>query len=136
MTIRGRLFFLLAVPLMALLAMGLLFIKQTTNIEKQTEFANLQTESLSALGNILRCFAEARVNIRSHLLAPDRAQQARAEAALNEEREELNRLLRVYGTRLISSGEDRRLMSQFQEITGQWFLERDKLVALSDEGKR
>ena len=68
MTIAKRLILLLAVPLLALLGLGIFSRLQLANIEERSRFvAESQVESLAMLGNVSRSFAELRVYVRSHL---------------------------------------------------------------------
>ncbi len=136
MTIARGLIVLLAIPLLALFGLGFFVTNQLARIESHSQFMNLQVESLSALGNILRCFAESRVSIRTYLLAQDKAEQARAEESFRENQGEMGRLLGRYADALISNDEDRRMCIQFQDLVGQWFAEAEKLILLSAEGRR
>src|SRR4051794_9640551 len=97
MTIPRPLTLLLAPPLVTLIALVFFGTSQFARIESQSRIVNLQVESLSALGSILRCFSDSRVGIRTYLLAGTKADQARAEADLRESQTELNRNLTRYG---------------------------------------
>src|SRR5215210_5331541 len=69
MTIAKRLTFLLAVPLMALVALGVFTRVELSKIEARSRFeAEKQVPGLAALGNTSRSYAELRVNLRSFLL--------------------------------------------------------------------
>ena len=78
MTIGRRLIALLAVPLVGLLALGILARVQLSTIEERSRFvAESQLASVAVLGNIARRFAEIRVNLRSFLLATDERHRVR-----------------------------------------------------------
>ena len=73
MTIAKRLIILLAVPLVALLGLGVFTRLQLAEIEARSRFvAESRIVALATLGNLSRSFSELRVNVRSHLLATDR----------------------------------------------------------------
>ena len=62
MTIARRLILLLAVPLLVLLALGIISLQRLARIEERSRFlADDEIESLAALGNMSRTFAELRV---------------------------------------------------------------------------
>ena len=64
MTIAKRLIFLLAVPLMALLGLGIFARVQLARIEERSRFvAESRIVALATLGNVSRNFAELRVNM-------------------------------------------------------------------------
>jgi CHASE3 domain sensor protein len=137
MTMARRLTFLLAIPLLALVGLGFVVTNQFGRIETQSRFVTLrQVESLAVLGNISRSFAEARVSIRSYLLAKDSAEQASSEALLREKQAELTGLLAQYNDNLISSEVDRRLMTDFKDLSLQWSKETEDLITLSQSGRR
>ena len=74
MTIAKRLVLLLAVPLLALVGLGVFTRLQLTTIETRSRFvADMQVPSLAALGNISRIFAEMRIHVRNHVLATTEA---------------------------------------------------------------
>src|SRR4051794_29453274 len=103
MTIARRLLILLAVPLVGLLALGVLTRMQLENIEERTRFvAEKQVPSLAALGNISRSYAELRVDVRSFVLARNQVELAVARSGFDEREAELGRLLRQYADSLIS----------------------------------
>ena len=71
MTIAKRLIVLLAVPLVALVGLGV-FTRLQLEIEARSRFvAESRIVALATLGNLSRSFAELRVNVRSYLLATD-----------------------------------------------------------------
>src|SRR6185436_480818 len=112
MTIAGRLILLLAVPLAALLGLGVFVRIHLAQIEERSRFmAEAQIPSLAALGNISRSFAEMRVNVRSHLLTTNPLEQAKARVLFNEDEADFARLLQQYADKLISDEKDRRLLT-------------------------
>ena len=94
MTIAKRLVLLLAVPLLALVGLGVFTRLQLTTIETRSRFvADLQIPSLAALGNISRTFAELRVQVRNHVLATSEAERASVRSTFERDEAELGRLL-------------------------------------------
>jgi signal transduction histidine kinase/DNA-binding response OmpR family regulator/HPt (histidine-containing phosphotransfer) domain-containing protein/CHASE3 domain sensor protein len=137
MTMARRLTLLLAIPLLALFGLGFFVSSQFARIETQSRFVSqTQVESLAALGDIGLTFAEARVSVRMYLLAPDKAAQGMAEALLHQKQDELTRLLAYYHDNLISSEQDRRLMTDFKDVSHEWFRETDELIILAAAGRR
>src|SRR3974377_447057 len=103
MTIARRLALLAAVPILVLIALGGFLLYELNQIEKKSRLvAELQVESLAALGNISRNLAEGRVNLRNCLLAGEKEGQVELAKAFRDNSAELNRLLDRYGDALIS----------------------------------
>src|SRR5262245_34526468 len=101
MTIARRLTILLSVPLLALLGLGIFTRLQLNVIEAASRrVAESRVVAVATLGNLSRSFAELRVNFRSHLLATNDAQRAKARSAFDLDERELDRLLQEYGDRL------------------------------------
>ena len=137
MTIAKRLILLVAVPLLALVGLGVFLRIQLAQIEARSRFlAESQIPSLAALGNLSRGFAEMRVNLRSLLLAADPAEQARARALFEEDEADVARLLEGYADALISSERDRRLLGEFRESSREWIAGAKQVMALSEGGRR
>jgi len=137
MTIARRLTLLLAIPLIALIALGFFVRTQINRVETLSRFVvDLQVESLTTLGHISRSFAEARVSVRNYLLADGKVEQARAQAGFRESQAELNRLLGQYADTLISNDEDRRMCFQFRDLVRQWSSEGEQLLSLAANGRR
>ena len=136
MSISRRLTLLLAIPLSAICGLYFLGTTRFSRIETQSRIMGLQVGSITALGSVLRCFAEMRLSVRSYLMAGEPAEQARAEAAFRQNQAELNRLLARYGDKLISSDEDRRLLYAFQDLSGRWRAEIEKILAQVAAGRR
>src|SRR3954447_15814470 len=98
MTIAKRLIALLAVPLVGLLALGLLAHLRLSTIEERSRFvAESQLASVAVLGNISGRFAEVRVDLRSFLLAKDQRHRSDARDAFDEDDQTLTRLLQQFG---------------------------------------
>jgi PAS domain S-box-containing protein len=137
MNIAKRLVLLLAVPLLALLAIGGVLHLQLHTIEDRGKYvAELQLPSVVAIGNISRKHAELRVDLRDYLLAPGDKERAVALNAFRAAEQDLDRQLDQYGDALISDEQDRRLLGAFRELTGQWIAEAKKLMALTAAGQR
>ncbi|HEY0551127.1 MAG TPA: response regulator [Verrucomicrobiae bacterium] len=137
MTIARRLVLLLAVPLAALLGLGIFIRVHFEEIEKRSRFvAESRIPSLAALGNISRSFSEMRVNVRSHLLATNQLDQAKARIMFNEDETEVIRLLEQYADKLISDDQDRRLLTEFRDSSREWIARAKQAMALSEEHNR
>ena len=74
-----------------------------------------QIPSLAVLGNLSRTVEELRVNVRSHLLATNQAEQAKARSAFDAGEAEVNRLLGQYGDSLVTGDQDRRLFNDYRD---------------------
>ena len=137
MTIAKRLIILLAVPLVALLGLGLFTRLQLSMVEDKSQFvAKIQIPSLATLGNLSRNFQELRVNVRNCLLATDQQEQGKARAAFEATEAELTRLLREYNDACISDEKDRRLLSDFQGAYRDWLVGARQAAKLAAEGRR
>ena len=136
MTIRRRLILLLAVPLIALAGLGYFVANQIATIQKASRFIDLQVGSLSTLGEIVRCYSDSRVAVRSYLIAPGKQEQSLAEKHLRENQSELGRLFKLYGDSLISTDDDRRMLMQFQDLNRRWLAESEKIMSLAAAGRR
>ena len=136
MTIAKRLTLLLAVPLLVLAVLGLFVAYQLNHIEFKNKFVGIQIESLAVMGNISQCLTEMRVSTRTYFLTQDKDEQARAEKTVRQNAAELKRLLARYGDSLVSDDKDRRLFTEVVDLSHQWSVEAQKLIALSASGKR
>jgi CHASE3 domain sensor protein len=137
MTIARGLTLLLAIPLLALLGLGIFLTNQFARIEAQSQFvADLQVESVATLASIARCSGEARVSIRTYLLARDSTEQVHAVSRLHDNQAELNRLLARYGDALISNEKDRRLFTEYRDVTREWLAGAEGLISLAATGRR
>ena len=129
MTIGKRLIVLLAVPLVGLLALGVLARVQLATIEERSRFvAESQLTSVAVLGNISRRFAEIRVNLRSDLLATDAAHRSAALDAFNEDDQALTQLLQEFGDAFVTDEHNRRLLSDFVVERCFWRIVERRLV--------
>ena len=136
MTIAKRLILLLAVPLVALLGLGVFTRLQLAKIEARSRFvAESRIVALATLGNLSRGFTEMRVNVRSHLLASDEAQRVKARAEFDEDEQDVSRLLQQYADRLVLDDKERRLLSEFQALSGEWTAGAKQIMALENEGR-
>jgi signal transduction histidine kinase/DNA-binding response OmpR family regulator/HPt (histidine-containing phosphotransfer) domain-containing protein/HAMP domain-containing protein len=136
MTIAKRLILLLAVPLAALLGLGVFTRVQLAGVEARSRFvAESQIVALATLGNLSRGFAELRVNLRSHLLATSDAQRAEARAMFDADEREVARLLREYADHLVLGDTDRRLLNEYQTLSREWIDGARHVMALSDQGR-
>ena len=136
MTIARRLLVLVAVPLLALVAIGFFVRRQLDFIERQGQsVAEKQVLSLQLLGNISRGFGEGRVLLRNSLLAQTPEERAAATAAFAKRKAEVRELLERYGDEAISNDRDRRLWDEFRQASGTWALEAERLLALVEKDR-
>jgi signal transduction histidine kinase/CheY-like chemotaxis protein/HAMP domain-containing protein len=136
MTIAKRLILLLAVPLVALLGLGVFTRLQLAKIEERSRFvAESRIVALATLGNLSRSFAELRVNMRSHLLANDGAQRAAARAAFDEDERDFNRLMQEYADHLVLGDQGRRLLTDYQTFSREWIAGVKQVMSLVDQGR-
>ena len=137
MTIARRLIILVAIPILVLMGLGIFNRVGLAGIEKRSRFvAETQVGSLAALGNISRSFAELRVNVRSHLLSSDKAEQAKSLAAFQAGKADFTQLLREYEDTLISDEKDRRLLNEYRDLSDQYIVGAEKVMSLADTGGR
>src|SRR4026208_196588 len=121
MTIARRLLILLAVPLVALLGLGVFTRMQLSKIEERSRFvAESRVTALATVGNLSRSFAELRVNVRSYLLVTHQAQRAGIRARFDEDELDVARLLRQYADNLVVSNQGRRLLGEYQAFSRDW----------------
>jgi two-component system sensor histidine kinase/response regulator len=137
MTIGKRLILLVAVPLAVLLGLGLFTRIQLSKIEERSRFvAETQISSLAALGSLSRAAEGLRVVVRSHLLATNREEQARAKSAFEAAESEVIRLLKNYADRLVSDEKDRRMLTDYRELIREYAAKAKDAMALAAEGKQ
>src|ERR1035438_274149 len=132
MTIAKRLSILLAVPLVALLGLGVFIRSQLAEVESRSRFVvEEQIPSLAGLGNLSRTGEGLRVSVRSHLLATNRAEQAKARSAFEAGEAEVNRLLSQYGDSLVTGDRDRRLFNDYRDASRDYIAGAKQVMALS-----
>jgi signal transduction histidine kinase/DNA-binding response OmpR family regulator/HAMP domain-containing protein len=136
MTIAKRLTILLAVPLVALLGLGIFIRLQLSDIEDQSRFvAESRIEALATIGNLSRTFVELRVDVRSYLLATDASSRAVVHAAFDEDERELNLQLQHYADKLVVSNQGRRLLGEYQMLGREWVADARQVMSLADAGR-
>jgi signal transduction histidine kinase/CheY-like chemotaxis protein/HPt (histidine-containing phosphotransfer) domain-containing protein/HAMP domain-containing protein len=136
MTIATRVLTLLAVPLLALTALGIFAGWQLTNVEARSrDVAESRIVALATLGNLSRAFAELRVNVRSHLLATTDDQRAKARARFEEDERQVSRLLDEYADHLVVDDRDRRLLGEFQDLSREYIAGALNVMSLAEEGR-
>jgi len=137
MTIAKRLMFLVAVPLLALIGLGIFTGIHFEDVRKKSQFvAETQIGSLAGLGSIARTFAEMRVVVRGHLLFNDKTEQAKAEKVFVSTKAKLTQLLRDYDKNFVIDARDRSYLNRFTDLSGQWIVEVEKIMAMADAGRR
>jgi signal transduction histidine kinase/CheY-like chemotaxis protein/HAMP domain-containing protein len=136
-TIAKRLALLLAMPLLALSGLGAFVVTQYSRIETLTRFVTeKQVNSIAALGEISRRFGEERVFLRNAVMAVESGDQLAARENNRESQSALDRLLAHYGDSLISSDTDRRLFTDFRDLTREWRAGAERLMNLAAAGER
>ena len=136
MTIAKRLIVLLAVPLAALVGLGIFTRLQLEQIEARSRFvAESRIVALATLGNLSRSSAELRVNLRSHLLATTDADRTAARRLFDDDERDVNRLIQEYADSLILGDKDRRLLNEYQSLSGEWVARAKHTMSLADEGR-
>jgi PAS domain S-box-containing protein len=137
MTIGKRLIVLVAVPLLALLVLGVLTRIRLSGIEERTRFvAETQLGSVAALSGVSASFAELRVSVRNVLLAADQAERDAARAVFDENERTLTQLLQQYGGSFISDERDRQFLNDFQNLNRQYIFENRQVIAFADQARR
>jgi signal transduction histidine kinase/CheY-like chemotaxis protein/HAMP domain-containing protein len=136
MTIARRLMILLAVPLLALLGLGIFTRLQLAKIEARTRFvAESRIDALATLGNLSRSFVELRVDVRSYLLATNQAERSVARKDFDEDEREVAQLLQRYADKLVVSNQGRRLLGEYQSLSREWVAGARQVMLLADEGR-
>jgi two-component system, sensor histidine kinase and response regulator len=137
MTIAKRLILLLAVPLLALVGLGVLTRLQLTTIETRSGFlAQVQVPSLATLGNISRTFAELRVQLRNQVIGTSEAERERVRSTFERDEVELRRLLDQYERRQVSGDTDRRLLNDYRNRYRDWLDRAKQIMSLAAAGRR
>jgi two-component system, sensor histidine kinase and response regulator len=136
MTIARRLWLLLAVPILVVIGLGGVDVYQLRTIDKQTTFvADVQVESLTVLGEVARRMSEMRVSLRDHLMSENPSEESRTAANMAENTAELGKLLARYGDALVTGDTDRRLYTEFGQLSREWIRASEQLMALAASGK-
>jgi PAS domain S-box-containing protein len=136
MTIGKRLMILLAVPLVALLAFGVLARIQLAKVEERSRFvAEKQLASVAALGGISAAVEEIRVSIRNILLASDENERTTAVVAFDQNDRLLTDLLQQYGDSFISDQRGRQLFDNFRELNRQYLSAARPVIDLAARGR-
>jgi PAS domain S-box-containing protein len=137
MTIAKRLMLLVAVPFLALGALGVYTRMQLSRIEERTRFAaESRIMALATLGNLSRSISDLRANFRSHVLATNQAQRTPARLSFGAAEREATRLLQKYADELVVSDRDRRLLGDFQTLNRNWLASANQAMGLAEGGQR
>jgi PAS domain S-box-containing protein len=137
MNLAKRLALLLAVPLAALVPLGVILHMQLWTIELRGKFvSDMQVPSLAVIGKVTRTFGEMRALGRDYLYAPGDKERPEILAAFEADEKNLTKLLAQYADNYISDERDRRLMNDYRALTAQWIAESKKAIALVADGKR
>jgi signal transduction histidine kinase/CheY-like chemotaxis protein/HAMP domain-containing protein len=137
MTIARRLSVLLAIPLLALVGLGVFNRLQTEDVETRSRFvAELQIPSLATLGDISRALEAVRVELRDYVLAVTEAKRAAIEADFERDEAELSRLLNRYEQQLVSDERDRSLLDRYRNLHREWLVGAREIMSLVMAGRR
>jgi PAS domain S-box-containing protein len=136
MTIARRLWLLLAVPILIVIGLGGVNVYQLHTIDQKTRFvADVQVESLTVLGEVARRMTEMRVSVRDHLMSENVLDASRTAENLAENTAELRKLLARYGDTLVTGDADRRLYTQFDQLSRAWIRGTEQLMTLAATGQ-
>lgn len=137
MTIAKRLIILVAVPLLALVGLGVFTKIQFQGIE---QFGRLlvekQVNSLVSVDEISRRFAKLRVDIRDFLLASDPKVQNKFWAAFHKDKTDFFRLVREHKENIIADDQDWSLLGDYWDLSEQWVEGAEKVMTLARSGQR
>ena len=137
MTIARRLIILLAVPLTALVGLGVVTRLQLSKLEEASRYvAENQIPGLAVIGNATRAFVYLRVNVRSYLLATSPASRDKARSEFDAGEAELTRLLGHYADELISDEQNRRMLGEYQDAAREWIAGGKQVMSLAEAGRR
>ena len=137
MTIAKRLIILLAVPLLAILGLGVLSALQLSELANRSRYvAEKQIPSLASLGNVTRTFVNLRINVRDHLLTTNPSERAKAHSEFDQNELRLTQLLSQYAGTLVSDEKDRRLLDEYRDQSRNWIDGAKQVMAVAEEGRR
>jgi signal transduction histidine kinase/CheY-like chemotaxis protein/HAMP domain-containing protein len=134
MTIARRLILLLAVPLVALVALGAFTRFHLSRLESAAQFTTRRITALSTLGNLSLSFTELRVDVRRHLLATSQAERDVARSGFDEDERQVARLLQQYADGLVLGDRGRRLLDEYRTSSREWILGARQVMALAEQG--
>jgi signal transduction histidine kinase/CheY-like chemotaxis protein/CHASE3 domain sensor protein len=135
MTIAKRLFLLLAVPLVALLGLGIFTRLELWQVEESTRFvAESRIEALATLGTLSRTFAELRVDLRDYVLATNDIQRTAARSFFEDDQQAVTGLLHHYADHLVATDQGRRLLGESQILSREWISKAKEVMSLVDDG--
>ena len=137
MTIARRLMILLAVPLLAIVVVGVFSRLQLSELATRSRaVAEKQIPSLATLGNITRTFANLRISVRDYLLTTNQSERANARSGFSDNELRLTQMLSQYADRLVSDEQDRRLLDDYRDESRDWIDGAKRVMALAEEGRR
>src|SRR4051812_3252951 len=135
MTIARRLIILAAVPLFALLGLGIFGSVQLSKVEQRSRFvAESRIAALATIGNLSRSFEGLRVEVRTYLLETSSEQRSNASRRFDEHSKEVVSLLDKYERELVFSDEGRRLLGDFKSLSQEWLSGARQVMSLADGG--
>ena len=137
MTIGKRLLLLLAVPLLALVGLGIFTRIELALIESRLRFvADKQVESLAVLANLSRAIAEMSDQSPSFLVLTDPVEQAAARSAYHADEAEKEALLERYADGLVSDDRDRRFLDDTRDLVRSWTAGARQVMELAMKDRR
>lgn len=128
---------LVAVPLAALVALGVFTRLQMSTIEERSLFvAEKQVPSVEAIGHIFKNFAELRVNLRGFLLATNKEDRVSVRAAFDRSESQIVSGLKAYADSMISDEQDRRMLGDYKDLVEKWVGWAREVMALAENGRQ
>src|SRR4051812_37363228 len=136
MTIGKRLIVLVAVPLLALVALGIVSRFRLSEVEERSRFVvEQQLGSVAALAGVSAGFAEMRVSVRNLLLAFDQSEQAAAHATFDANDRTLAQLLQQYAESFVNDERNRQFLREIEALNRQYSAESREVMALAESGR-
>ena len=137
MTIARRLVILLAVPLVALVGLGVFTRLEVAELEAKSRFvAESRITALAMLGNLSLSCSELRKDIRSHLLATSAEERAAARKRFDENEQDVISRLQQYREHLLADDRGQRLLNECHDLSRDYSTSAKQVMALSDQGRK
>ena len=136
MTIRLRLVLLLAIPVLALVLLGVVAHLESIRIERQMLFTKTQLESLFTIGEVGRMVSNRQITLRNCIISKNPDECARSRESFTTASEGLRVLFRKYSDGLINDDEDSRIFREVRNLADEWNARAVGILGVLDAGKR
>ena len=137
MTIARRLIYLVALPLVVLIGLSIFTKVELAEIQKRSlSVAETQVESLAALANVTRSFADLQGSLRSHLLNNNEAEKDKTKKIYEAKKADFAKLISTYADTLISDTRERGFLNHSRDLSIKYITGADKVISLDADGKR